>query len=437
MALSYGLDKGAAACDLIWQDGQSFTLSAHGGGIDKYKVAGSRVLGVRTIREEKIGLASTEAATEEAIKIMVDDALQNSAFAGTDPLQTITVENSDDLIEDGEKICRPDTTPAKNKIDLALDLEKKIMEADSKVVACPHNGYSDNVSEHLYLNHLGTFCAHRERVFSCYTSALFKDGSHQSMHHKSSVSREFAGLNPAECVEESLEIGRGLLHGKPVPTARMDVIFDIEVWQSLLNCFLGLFSAKTAMEGKNSFKDKLGETIAHPAFSLRDAPMYTDGFQHISFDDEGMKKAELELVEGGVLRNFLHNSITAAFFGTRSTAHAARSARTPMGVSGSQFVIRPGEDAEDGLKSGRWLQVVQLQGLHSGTNAISGDFSLGATGFLHSDGARRPVREVTVSGNFFDLIRNIAGIGDRLHSSGSRSFFSPLIRFSDLSIAGS
>ena len=96
-----------------------------------------------------------------------------------------------------------------------------------------------------------------------------------------------------------------------------------------------------------------------------------------------------------------------------------------------------GQTSEADLLSGKYLELHALQGLHSGSNSITGDFSFGASGYLCENGKRiQPVNGITVAGNFHNLLLEITGLGNKLHSNESRSFFAPTIRFSNLSIAG-
>ena len=75
--------------------------------------------------------------------------------------------------------------------------------------------------------------------------------------------------------------------------------------------------------------------------------------------------------------------------------------------------------------------------LMSGANAISGEFSFGASGYLCENGERfQPVRNVTVAGNFYQMLQNINMIGNRQHWNWQRSALMPSIRFADVAISG-
>ena len=89
------------------------------------------------------------------------------------------------------------------------------------------------------------------------------------------------------------------------------------------------------------------------------------------------------------------------------------------------------------MHSDEYLLITDLTGLHSGANAISGDFSFGASGYLCKDGERiQAVRGITVAGNFYEMLNKIAMIGNQQHWDEGRSALMPGIRFSDVAISG-
>jgi PmbA protein len=68
-------------------------------------------------------------------------------------------------------------------------------------------------------------------------------------------------------------------------------------------------------------------------------------------------------------------------------------------------------------------------------NPISGDFSVGATGFWIEQGKKAyPVREITIAGNILDLMKNIDAVGNDLRFSGRIGC--PSLRVKELSIGG-
>ena len=129
--------------------------------------------------------------------------------------------------------------------------------------------------------------------------------------------------------------------------------------------------------------------------------------------------------------------MTASYFESESTGHATRGPRSTLGVGLHQLAIKAGDADEKELYSGKYLLITDLTGMHSGANAISGEFSFGASGYLCEDSERlKPVRNITVAGNFYEMLQAISLIGKTPHWNWQRSSFMPSIRFADVAISG-
>lgn len=422
--------------DIILTTGSSLNLSAQQNTLDTYKVSSSSIIGIRVIKDKKIGISYSEDFSDESLKIMAKSALNSSQFSGTDEYQEIS-EAKKEIIDTNQKTFREDKTDIKEKINLALNLESEIKKRDSKAKAVPYNGYSEGEAHQYYANHLGAYVYERSKSFSCYTSSQLKDGNDISMYYESLNGRVFKELDLDWVVNETLSKANLLLKAKPIATGKYDVIFEPDLLSDFLSTFTGFFSGKSVQEGMSRCKDDLGKMIAHPEFTMIDSPQYKDGFHFSLTDSEGILKKDLAVIENGVLKSFYHNSSTARYFKIKSTGHGSRSAKTHLRTELDQLVLKPGSSSEKTLHSGKYFKIFGLQGLGSGSNVISGDFSAAADGGLYQDGELiAAVKGVTISGNFLDMIKNIQGIGNVLHATPSKTFFSPTIRFSDISVAG-
>jgi len=78
-----------------------------------------------------------------------------------------------------------------------------------------------------------------------------------------------------------------------------------------------------------------------------------------------------------------------------------------------------------------------LQGLHSGLNPISGDFSLQSSGFYIEDGKiSKPTSLIVTSGNFFEMMNDIDKIGNDLELRNESSVNAPSVKFNGLQVSG-
>ena len=84
----------------------------------------------------------------------------------------------------------------------------------------------------------------------------------------------------------------------------------------------------------------------------------------------------------------------------------------------------------------RCIEVTDLQGVHSGANAASGEFSLQAQGFAVERGARvRPVHNFTVAGSFLEMLARVAAVADDFKFSHF-PVGAPTVLVSELAVAG-
>ncbi|MGY3903840.1 TldD/PmbA family protein [Aeromonas lusitana] len=427
-------DLGAEA-DIIANQDRAFSLKADKGELGEYKVTSSQQIGIRLIKDGRVGIAYSESLDEAALDAMLQDALDASRFAKLDGDQAIRVAHSQ-LSTDGAEIHQPDTTPVEEKIALALRLESDML-ALPDVTGAPYNSLFEGESRLWLANSQGTFCQHGEFSVGCHTSALIERDGRQSMHYQGQYTRRFDELDSRSLIEQVYAVTDGLLMGEAIPSGRYSALFSLNCLASLFGCFQSALSGKWAQQGINPWRDKLGQSVASRWLTLESRIHMPGGMRIKGFDGEGAPTQDLLLIGEGELKTLLHNSATAHHFGVASNGAAARSARSTLDVAPRHLVFGTGPHTEAEVKAGEYLELVKLDGLHSGADAVSGDFSFGASGFLCRDGERvQPVRGITVAGNFYRLLGELEAVGNLLHHDDGKGFYAPLIRFGGLSIAG-
>ena len=101
--------------------------------------------------------------------------------------------------------------------------------------------------------------------------------------------------------------------------------------------------------------------------------------------------------------------------------------------------MEPTEDTDVIKEVTKGVLITEMAGLHSGVNAVNGDFSVSADGFIIENGEiGRPVEQITVAGNFFELLKNIESVGSdiRFHSMGQGGMGMPSVLVNGLRISG-
>jgi PmbA protein len=104
-------------------------------------------------------------------------------------------------------------------------------------------------------------------------------------------------------------------------------------------------------------------------------------------------------------------------------------------VGTTNLWIEPGAGSLEEIiaETERGLLVTELIGM--GFNPTTGDYSRGASGlWIESGRISHPVEEVTIAGNFGEMLRNIDAVGSELIWRGRVA--APPLRVSRMTVAG-
>ena len=425
------LSRGAEACEAYMSAEDSFEAMVQEGELTQYNVAKDSSLTFRCLAGGKMGVASTQVLDEEALEFLVSGALENAALIENEDEQFFAPAGGEYKAMDGYSDEVAALSPAE-KIQLAKDLEKMAKEADQRIK--PEETFVfTGISESRLVNSLGLDVSYRDSQFGFGAYVMAKDGDKVAVGGRMLFGRKPAALSPKEAVDFAVKEALDGLEGKSVKSGEYPVILRRDVAAEMLRCFASVFSAEMAQKGLSLLKGREGEVIASPAVTIVDDPHHAEGSASRPFDREGSPTRPKNVVEKGVLTTLLHSLKTAKKQGVKTTGNASLG-----GVAPSNFYFAPGEKSlEEMAKAmGHGLIITNLAGMHAGANQISGDFSLGAKGYLVENGEiGRSVRQITVAGNFFAMLKDIVETGsDFEFTSGGAG--APSVWVKGLSVAG-
>lgn len=431
-------EAGFNECEIYFSDGESISISVYEGEVEKYNLAKSFGLSFRGKINGKMGYSYTEILDEAAVDMLINSA-KNSANL---------IENDDEtFIYGGNKIYSEVKTYSKElenidpgkMIDLALDLEKEAKNYSDKVVNINGCKISYSSSNYGIYNSKGLELTNKDNILTSYVVPVVEDESGKNDGVGYVVASSLDEVKPKEMAAQGVEEALGKLGGKSIPSGTYNTIIYNEAMVQLLETFAGTFSGDAAQKGLSLLKGKEGQMIASPIVTIVDDPLMDGGLASAPFDDEGVATFTKELVFEGKLNTLLHNLKTAHKQGVKSTGNGFKASyASSVNVSESNLYLRAGEKSFQDLMEeiNEGVIITDLAGLHSGANVVSGDFSLAAKGFYVKDGKKAfPVEQITLAGNYFDLLKNITVIGNDLKFPMS-NVGSPSVIATGLSIAG-
>jgi len=215
-----------------------------------------------------------------------------------------------------------------------------------------------------------------------------------------------------ELVLQQLELAK---NQASVPTKPLPVVFTPNgVASALIPPLMAAFNGKTVLEGVSPIGNRLGQSVFDEKLWLWDDPTIAYRPGSYPCDDEGIPSQRTPLIEQGIVTNFLYDLHTAALAHTHSTGNGSRSRGGLPAPSPSAFIVAPGKATFDemvnDIKEG--LVVEQLMGASQG-NILGGDFSGNVLlGYKIEDGKIvGRVKDTMVSGNIYQLLKQIAAIG--------------------------
>ena len=430
--------QGIEAAEIYLSSGDSFRAMCVKSEIANYTVHATRGLSLRGLYKGKMGYAATEAFDEEAVAQLVRAVKESAELTEDDDVQEI-YEGDKEYPQIDNYNPALDEVPEQKKLQLIQDIEKKALALDGRITALNYNMISSSSGTTRIVNSYGLNLSARDNMAVCDVSATAKEGERVSTGSGFKVTRNFDEIKADEIAREAVDEALFMLHAAPVPSGNYRAVIDAKCMPDLLGVFAGVFSAESAQKGLSLLAGKEGEMIASEIVTLMDDPLLPGGLASQPFDAEGVATFTKAVIENGRLTTLLHNLKTARKAGVKTTGNAAKSGYAgAVNVSPSNFYLKPGEKTQAELLAdmGDGLVITEVSGLHAGANPISGDFSLIAQGYTVKDGKKdQPVEQITVAGNFYQLLKNIREVGSDLCFPGS-AVGSPSVDVGEIAVAG-
>jgi PmbA protein len=394
--------------------GQETDIRIYEGEVEHFVSAQSEGIGIRVIRDGRTGFAYAGTLDPSAVGEVLAEARDNVEFGTRDEWAGLAEADGVAVIEQQLWNDALAAYPTESKIELAKELERLTLVQDPRVRVDDSN-YSDASAEAAVATSTGIRVSGRENGCYCSISTLADDGDETQTGFGFAVGRSPEEFDLDKAAREAADRATRLLGAVKPPSKRITVVFDPFVTAQFLGVLSSALNGENVAKGRSLFANRVGESVASPIFTLVDDPTNPMAYTATDIDGEGLAARRNALIEQGVLRGFVHSSYSARRAGTKSTGNAVRGGfKGTPGVGCLAMQLEPGTrsqaelvaDVDDGVL------IQSVQGLHSGVNAISGDFSTGASGLLISNGQLGgPVREFTIASTLQRMLQDIVEVG--------------------------
>ncbi len=392
----------------------STSVKAYSGDVESLTQASSAGIGVRVIVDHREGFAYAGTLDEGAVLDALAEARDNATFGTPDEFNGLATPDGVDAAElDLWPEALP-SVPTADKVALALALEKAATGRDPRVASVRTAMYSDAMGEGAVATSTGIRAWGRAGTSYLAVEALAVHDGETRIASGLSVGREVSDLSVDEAADDAILRATRLLGSTKPPTQRVTLVLEPRMTATILGIVGGMLNGDAVLKGRSPFADRVGEPIASPLLTFVDDPTDVRSFGAEQHDGEGLACRRNELVIGGALQGFLHNSYTGRRSGTASTGSAQRGISSTPGVGAAALAVAPGNGTHEELLASvdNGLFVTSMTGIHSGVNPVSGDFSVGVEGLMIRGGAlAEPIREATIASTIQRLLLDISAVG--------------------------
>ncbi|MBS0578386.1 MAG: metalloprotease PmbA [Proteobacteria bacterium] len=428
-ALEEAARQGASQADADVSTSQGLSVNVRLGEVDTVEYQRDRGLSVTVYFGKRKGSASTADLGAAAVRETVEKACAIARYTAEDPYAgLVEPEALARTIPDLDLDHPWDLTPER-AIALARECEAAGLAVDARVSNSEGASINSQRSTGVYGNSLGFLGGYSSTSHSLSCSLIAQQGEDMQRDYWYTVARDPADLEAAASVGRTAGT-RALarLGAQRLSTRKAPVAFTPDLARGLFRSFVGAISGSSQYRKSSFLLDAAGQQIFPRFLSMQERPHIPKGLASSPFDEEGAATHDRELVSNGVLDGYILGSYSARRLGLKTTGNAGGIHNLLVGSS------EPLLDEQAFLRRlGTGLLVTELMG--QGVNAVTGDYSRGASGFWVEGGAvAYPVQEITIAGNLRPMYRDIVALGGDIDVRGGIRTGSVLI--GEMTIAG-
>ena len=350
------------------------------------------------IGKKKSNISSSN-LNEDNIKTLLERCIETTKITPDDEFNSLpdkdllATEKNDLNLYDDEHIGNDE------KIEYLKEVENAAFE--KKEVINTETSFSESKSNFILANSDGFLNGYKSSSFSASCVAVAKDASNnmERDYEFTSTCHVNDMLKPSQIGKMAAKKTIQKLNSKKIESEKISIVFDRRISKGILSTFASAISSSSIARGTSFLKDKINEDIFSSSINIFDKPDIVKGLGSRYFDSEGVKTEELKLVDQGVLKHYLVDTYNGKKLNLKSNGR--------NGGTSNLFFEKGSISYKDLLKlNQRTLYITETIG--HGSNLVTGDYSVGVTGFMVENGVfKHPVSEITIAGNFEDIFKNI------------------------------
>ena len=354
------------------------------------------------IGKKKSSISSSN-LLEDNLSILIEKCIETTKNTPEDEFNALP--DKDLLAKEVKELNLYDDSHIENEEKIKYLSRLETSASSNKKIVNTESSFIEDKSNFILANSDGFCKGFKTSSFVVSSVVVAKDDKSMERDYEYNINCHLDDIKSAEelgnaAAEQSIR----KLSPKKIGSERIAIIFDKRIAKGILSTFSSAISSSSISRGTSFLKDKLDQKIFSDSINIFDKPDIIKGLGSQSFDAEGVKTDTLKLVEKGILKHYLIDTYNGKKLNLKSNG---RSGGT------SNLYFENGEISYEDLLNSNSKCLYITETIGHGSNIITGDYSVGATGFFVENGEfKYPINEITIAGNFKDMFKNITLAND-------------------------
>ena len=404
---SYCLDLakklGASDSSVIVTNSISETVNFRNQKLDESNRSDNLAIGITTYIGKKKSSISSSNLLRENLDTLIRKCIETTKNTPEDEFNSLP--DKDLLAQEVKDLDLYDVTHIKNENKIEYLTRLETSASSNKKIVNTESSFTEDKSNFILANSNGFCKGYKNSSFMASSVTVAKDDNSMERDYEYTSKCHLSDIEDAEILGKfAAEQTIKKLSPKKIGSEKIAIIFDKRIAKGILSTLAGAISSSAISRGTSFLKDKTNQKIFSDEINVFDKPDILKGLGSRCFDAEGVKTDTLKLVEQGILKHYLMDTYNGKKLNLKSNGRCG-------GVSNLYF-DNGNISYKDLLNlNSRCLYITETIG--HGSNIVTGDYSVGATGFLIENGEfKYPINEITIAGNFKDMFKNITLAND-------------------------
>jgi PmbA protein len=399
--------KGISASQIQIGKSKSLAIKLFHHEIDNYSINDSQSIIACGVVNGRFGSARTEKLDKSTFEYLVNGIIESAKL---NEKQEVA-----EIFKGSERYHKKNVfnkelagVPIEDKLALLHKVEDGLFAYDKRISEVEEVEYEERETVSEFYNSFGLKLKEKSNYFVIVAAAVAKQGEEIKTAWDIKLGNDLATFDAASFIGE---IGKKLIAkfgGTQCPSDKYPTILQNDVFADLVNYFLSSTSSDEIQRKSSFLIGKLHQKIASSKVTISEKPLIKNVFFSY-FDDEGVATLNKDIVKKGILETYLYNRETAKKDGVESTGNGQWRG-DKIGIGFGNIFIKGGHKSFEEITSKVKLGVfiTEIQGLGTGMNPQSGDFSCQAEGFMIREGKlAEPLNLITLSGNLLEVLADV------------------------------